>query len=90
MLHWRWLPLHGLLLGRTCWVRLSDRIWLVGRMLADVDLGPLSQGESEELLYLLLHSAALPSALERSIIERGGGSPPLFEEMVRMLLAAKR
>jgi adenylate cyclase len=54
--------------------------------LIDVALGPLSLQESEQLLNLLLNSAALPSALERSIVERGGGSPLIIEEMVRMLL----
>jgi predicted ATPase/class 3 adenylate cyclase len=54
--------------------------------LIDVALGPLSLQESERLLSLLLNSAALPSALEQSIVERGGGSPLIIEEMVRMLL----
>jgi predicted ATPase len=54
--------------------------------LVDVALGPLTLEDSEQLLNLLLNSASLPSALKGSIIERGGGSPLIIEEMVRMLL----
>ena len=57
-----------------------------GETLVDVALGPLSLEDSEQLLNLLLGSASLPSALEGSIIERGGGSPLIIEELVRMLL----
>jgi class 3 adenylate cyclase/tetratricopeptide (TPR) repeat protein len=50
-----------------------------------IDLPPLSSVETAELVSNLAGAAALPSDLERSILERAGGNPLYAEEFVRLL-----
>jgi class 3 adenylate cyclase/tetratricopeptide (TPR) repeat protein len=50
-----------------------------------INLSPLSDGETAELVAHLLASAVLSSDLELEILERAGGNPLYAEEFVRLL-----
>jgi class 3 adenylate cyclase/tetratricopeptide (TPR) repeat protein len=50
-----------------------------------INLSPLSDGETAELVAHLLANAVLSSDLELEILERAGGNPLYAEEFVRLL-----
>ncbi|HSF82134.1 MAG TPA: adenylate/guanylate cyclase domain-containing protein [Anaerolineales bacterium] len=52
----------------------------------EVNLRPLSESESNELVNRLLAIAELPDSLRLSILERSGGNPFFIEEVVRTLI----
>ena len=51
-----------------------------------INLGPLSDDETVDLLAALLERSVLPESLERSLLERAGGNPLYAEEFVRLLV----
>jgi adenylate cyclase len=51
-----------------------------------VNLGPLSAEDSDQLLNLLLNTMSAPPGMIETMAERTSGNPLLMEEMVRMLL----
>jgi class 3 adenylate cyclase/tetratricopeptide (TPR) repeat protein len=50
-----------------------------------INLNPLSDGETAELVSYLSRSIALSEQLERAVLERAGGNPLYAEEFVRFL-----
>lgn len=52
-------------------------------------LGPLSPGETEELVQGMLRRGPLPVALGREVNRRAGGNPLFAEEIVRHLVEVK-
>ena len=63
-----------------------DAGWAGGkRNAATVNLAPLSDEETAQLISALLDAAVLPSELQALILERAGGNPLYAEELVRML-----
>jgi class 3 adenylate cyclase/tetratricopeptide (TPR) repeat protein len=52
----------------------------------ELDLMPLSEQDSNELLNRLLGDPTLPDALRKGILEKSGGNPFFIEEVVRALI----
>jgi class 3 adenylate cyclase/tetratricopeptide (TPR) repeat protein len=52
----------------------------------EINLRPLSEGQSNELVNRLLAIAELPDELRARILERAGGNPFFIEEVVRTLI----
>ncbi len=52
----------------------------------ELDLLPLSEAESNELLDRLLATPDLPARLRSAILEKSGGNPYFIEEVVRTLI----
>jgi tetratricopeptide (TPR) repeat protein len=50
-----------------------------------INLGPLSQVETAELISLLLQQSVLPADVQALILERSGGNPLYAEEFIRLL-----
>jgi class 3 adenylate cyclase/tetratricopeptide (TPR) repeat protein len=50
-----------------------------------INLGPLSQTETAELISLLLEQSVLPAEVQTLLLERSGGNPLYAEEFVRLL-----
>ena len=50
-----------------------------------INLTPLSEEETARLVAALLETTALPSGLQRPILDRAGGNPLYAEEFVRLL-----
>ena len=67
-----------LLLQRPAWGSGLERSTML-------DLEPLSDADTAELVRELLEQAVLPSGLERSLLTRAGGNPLYAEEFVRMV-----
>jgi class 3 adenylate cyclase/ketosteroid isomerase-like protein len=64
-----------------------DALAVAGRRLADViELGPLDQGESRELVSGLLGEVELPPALSARILATTEGNPLFLGETMRMLV----
>ena len=50
-----------------------------------INLGPLSDAETAQLVSALLERAVLPADMQRALLERAGGNPLYAEEFVRLL-----
>ena len=50
-----------------------------------INLGPLSDGETAQLVAALLQRAVLPAETQQKLLERAGGNPLYAEEFVRLL-----
>ena len=50
-----------------------------------IDLAPLSETETAELVALLLEQSVLPADVQALLLERAGGNPLYAEEFVRLL-----
>jgi class 3 adenylate cyclase/tetratricopeptide (TPR) repeat protein len=57
----------------------------VARNAARINLSPLSELETAQLISLLLEQAVLPAEVQSLILERAGGNPLYAEEFVRLL-----
>ena len=55
----------------------------------ELDLRPLSPGESRKLVARLLGSAQLPAGLERIVENRAEGNPFFVQEILRSLIASR-
>jgi class 3 adenylate cyclase/tetratricopeptide (TPR) repeat protein len=60
--------------------------WAGGKRNANtINLGPLTDAETAQLISALLDRAVLPAEVQSLILERAGGNPLYAEEYVRML-----
>ena len=60
--------------------------WAGGmRNATTINLSPLTQGETGELIGALLKRSLLPAEVQQPIVDRSGGNPLYAEEYVRML-----
>lgn len=60
--------------------------WAAGlRNATTINLAPLSDQETAQLLSALLERAVLPAETQRALLERAGGNPLYAEEFVRLL-----
>jgi class 3 adenylate cyclase/tetratricopeptide (TPR) repeat protein len=59
---------------------------VLGHSLHEVELAPLGEGETDELLGRLLAAGSLPEDVRRLVRERTEGNPLFVEETVRMLV----
>ncbi|HEY3345965.1 MAG TPA: adenylate/guanylate cyclase domain-containing protein [Anaerolineaceae bacterium] len=59
---------------------------LLGASLVEVDLPPLTQAESQQLVTHLLDAAALPEEIRSVVLDKAEGNPLFVEEVIRMLL----
>jgi predicted ATPase len=50
-----------------------------------INLAPLSEAETAQLVSTLLERAELPAETQRALLERSGGNPLYAEEFVRLL-----
>ena len=57
-----------------------------GHRYLEINLKPLSEAESNELVNRLLDNPEIPEALRRGILEKAGGNPFFIEEVVRALI----
>jgi class 3 adenylate cyclase/tetratricopeptide (TPR) repeat protein len=51
-----------------------------------INLAPLSDGETAQLVSALLESAVLPAETQQQLLEQAGGNPLYAEEFVRLLV----
>ncbi|MFO0559151.1 MAG: protein kinase [Polyangiales bacterium] len=79
--HW----LFALALGRPETTRRWPRLW-DGTLAARVELGPLTERATEQLVFAALGGDASPDRV-RAIVERSTGNPLFAEELVRSALA---
>ena len=60
--------------------------WTAGlRNATTVNLAPLNDQETAQLVAVLLERAALPAGTQQTLLERAGGNPLYAEEFVRLL-----
>jgi class 3 adenylate cyclase len=59
---------------------------LLGASLTEINLEPLSAGDSRELVANLLEIESLPVAVRDAILARAEGNPFFVEEVIRMLI----
>jgi predicted ATPase len=60
--------------------------WAAGiRNATTINLPPLSDGETAELVSHLITTSVLSAELEQRVLERAGGNPLYAEEFVRLL-----
>ena len=57
-----------------------------GHRYMEINLKPLSEADSNELVNRLLDNPDMPEALRRGILEKAGGNPFFIEEVVRALI----
>jgi len=101
-IHWAAPPLLDLIEYLATWAREAPLLvitpsrpelldtrpgWGSGRMEANrINLEPLSEDESRQLLAALLTVEDLPAELRQRVLDRAEGNPLFVEEVVRMLI----
>jgi class 3 adenylate cyclase len=68
------------------WKLVSAARELLGNSLTEIDLNPLSEGESRTLVANLLELESLPGQLRDLILHKAEGNPYFVEEVIRMLI----
>ena len=100
-IHWAEEPLLELIEHITSWVRDAPMLilcltrpelldtrpgWGGGRLRAtSIELEPLDETESEELIEALIGDEEIPLRTRQSLLEKTGGNPLFLEETIRMV-----